>query len=363
MQEVITGFLSDVPVLSFQLYGASVAAWIGAVLLAVICSCIIRGMLSMLARRVRRLMTFINTDFTTILAELLENTNLVVIIVGSSLLAGEVVALPDALLRGLRMVFTISVLIQIGMWGSRVVAVLIEHHLKTADQPAAKSALGLVSFGGKVVVWSAISLLILENLGIDITALVAGLGVGGVAVALAVQNILGDVFGSLSIVLDKPFEVGDFVVVGDFLGTVERIGIKTTRIKSLSGEQIVFSNSDLLSSRIRNYKRMYERRVLFSLGVTYQTSYEKLKLIPTIIREIIESQSQTRFDRAHFARYAASSLDFEIVYYVISSDYTLYMNIQQAINLSIFERFEAEGIEFAYPTQTIFLQNSSGGES
>jgi small-conductance mechanosensitive channel len=192
---------------------------------------------------------------------------------------------------------------------------------------------------------------------------VAGLGIGGIAVALAIQNILGDLFASLSIALDKPFVIGDFIIVDQLLGTVEHIGLKTTRIRSLSGEQIVFSNADLLNSRIRNYKRMYERRVVFSIGVTYQTPYEKLASIGTTLKEIIESQPDVRFDRAHFREYADSSLNYEVVYYVKSPDYNRYMDIQQAINLEIYRRFQDGGIEFAYPTRTLYLQDTLDDES
>ena len=220
-----------------------------------------------------------------------------------------------------------------------------------------------MSFIARLVLWATILLLILDNLGIDITALVAGLGIGGVAIALAVQNILGDLFASLSIVLDKPFVLGDFVIVGDLMGSVENIGIKTTRVRSLSGEQLVFSNNDLLTSRIRNFGRMQERRVVFKLGVIYQTPADKLEEISGIIREAIEAQDKTRFDRSHFASYGDFSLDFETVYYVLSADYNLYMDIQQAINLSIFRRFADEGIEFAYPTQTLFLEKEQASET
>jgi len=207
-----------------------------------------------------------------------------------------------------------------------------------------------------LILWSVIVLMALENVGIDITALVAGLGVGGIAVALAVQNILGDLFASLSIVLDKPFVIGDFIIIGDYMGTVEHIGLKTTRIRSLSGEQLVFANNDLLQSRIRNFKRMYERRVVFNLGVVYQTPHEKLQKIPQIVREIIEQQHPVRFDRAHFKSFGDFSLNFEVVYWVQNPDYTVYMDIQQAINLEIYRRFAEEGIEFAYPTQSIFVE-------
>jgi len=200
-------------------------------------------------------------------------------------------------------------------------------------------------------------LLALDNLGVNITALVAGMGIGGIAVALAAQNILGDLFASISIVLDKPFVINDFIIVGDYMGSVEHIGVKTTRIRSLSGEQIVFSNTDLLNSRVRNFKRMVERRVVFSFGVVYGTPAEKLEAIPGIVRGIIEAIDGTRFDRAHFAKYGDSSLDFEVVYFVVTGDYNVYMDIQQAINLAIYRSFEDEGLGFAFPTQTIFLGN------
>jgi len=218
------------------------------------------------------------------------------------------------------------------------------------------NAIGFVS---RIVIWSLVVLLALDNAGIDVTALVAGLGVGGVAVALAVQNILGDLFASLSIVFDKPFAVGDFLIIDSYMGSVEYVGLKTTRLRSLSGEQRVFSNSDLLGSRIRNYGRMYERRVSFDIGVTYQTPRDKLRMIPEILREAIESQKQTRFDRSHFKAYGDSSLLFETVYYVGVPDYNIYMDIQQAVNLRVHERFEEEGVEFAYPTRTLLVRSLS----
>ena len=213
-----------------------------------------------------------------------------------------------------------------------------------------------LSFLARLLLWVTVLLLVIDNLGIDVTALVAGMVIGGIAIALAVQNILSDLFASLSIVLDKPFVNGDFVVVGDMAGSVEHVGIKTTRIRSISGEQLVFSNSDLLQSRIRNFGRMQQRRVVFSLGVTYQTPAEKLERIPALLRAAIETQEKVRFDRSHFASYGDSALNFETVYYVESSDYAEHMDILQAINLRIYRSFEDAGIEFAYPTQTLFLE-------
>lgn len=204
-------------------------------------------------------------------------------------------------------------------------------------------------------VWSIALVFLLDNLGVKITTVVAGLGIGGIAVALAAQAVLGDLFSYFVIFFDRPFEIGDFIIVGDKLGVVEHIGIKTTRIRSLSGEQLVFSNTDLTNSRVHNYKKMERRRVVFKLGVIYQTPSEKLKKIPSMVKSIIDAQDGADFDRGHFAAYGDFSLNFEFVYYVTGADYNKYMDIQQAINLSIYEAFEQDGIEFAYPTQTLFV--------
>ncbi len=207
----------------------------------------------------------------------------------------------------------------------------------------------------KVILWGLGLVFILDNLGFNISAVIAGLGIGGVAVALAAQAILGDLFNYFVIFFDKPFEEGDFIIIGDYLGVIEHIGIKTTRVRSLGGEQLVFSNTDLTSSRVRNYKRMNKRRVLFKVGVTYQTTSEQMKKIPAIVTDIIKSIDDAVFDRAHFQSYGDFSLVIEIVYYVMGGDYNKYMDIQQKINFMIKEKFEKEGIEFAYPTQTLFV--------
>ncbi|MFH1247586.1 MAG: mechanosensitive ion channel family protein [Candidatus Omnitrophota bacterium] len=206
-----------------------------------------------------------------------------------------------------------------------------------------------------VAIWGLAIVFFMDNLGFKITAVIAGLGIGGVAVALAAQAVLGDLFSYFAILFDRPFEIGDFIITGDYLGSVEHIGIKTTRIRSLGGEQLIFSNTDLTNSRVRNYKRMERRRVVFSLGVTYQTPLEKIKIIPGIIQNIIKNIKDTAFDRAHFLSYGDFSLVFEIVYYVIGADYNKYMDIQQEINFAIKKEFEARAIEFAYPTQTLFV--------
>lgn len=211
----------------------------------------------------------------------------------------------------------------------------------------------------KVLVWGLAIAFFLDNLGFKITAVVAGLGIGGVAVALAAQAVLKDLFSYISIIFDRPFEVGDFIIIGEYLGTVEQIGIKTTRISSLSGEQLIFSNSDLTDSRVRNYKKMQRRRVSFKFSVTYQTPVEKLKEIPKIVENIIKDIDDAVFDRTHFSSYGDFSLIFEVVYYILGSNYNKYMDIQQKINLSIKEEFEKQKIEFAYPTQVLYINKNS----
>jgi small-conductance mechanosensitive channel len=188
----------------------------------------------------------------------------------------------------------------------------------------------------------------------------ASLGIGGIAVALAVQSILGDIFSSVSIALDKPFVIGDFIVVDDYMGNVEYVGLKTTRIRSLGGEQIVFSNTELLKNRIRNYKRMLERRVLFQFGIAYETPTEQVEAIPGMVREIITGSGfDTRFDRAHFQSYGENALQFEVVYYVLDPDYNKYMDIQQQINLALLRGFRERGIGFAHPTRMLHIVSNA----
>jgi small-conductance mechanosensitive channel len=245
----------------------------------------------------------------------------------------------------------------------RIVTSTIQHLLQAYVKAQEDGAEKLKQLKGitvviNIVIWGLGLVFLFDNLGYNVTAIVTGLGIGGVAIALAAQNILGDLFNYFVIFFDRPFEIGDFVVVDDKLGTVEYIGLKTTRLKSLSGEQLIISNSDLTNSRLHNFKRMTRRRILFSLGVLYETPIEKLKIIPDIIKSILAEQDSITADRVHFARYGSFSLDFEIVYFVESPDYNAYMDVQQRVNLRIFEEFTKHGIEFAYPTQTLFVNKS-----
>ncbi len=272
-------------------------------------------------------------------------------------------AMPENYRSNLTMALYVVLIIQGGILISYILRSWVFHHLarRAKRDQTTMGALAFFNFLIQFFVWAIVVLSALNAMGKDVTTLIAGLGVGGVAVALALQKILGDLFSSLSIVLDKPFVIGDFIIFDNYniLGTVERIGLKTTRLRSLTGEQIVCSNSYILEAQVRNFKRMHERRVLFKLGVIYQTSYEMLKRIPIILRDVVEAHDRTRFDRAHFQAYGDFSLNFEVVYYVLSSDYNIYMDIQQDINLEIYRRFKEEGIEFAYPTSMTYVNQDS----
>jgi len=309
-------------------------------------------------RRLSVLAKHTETQIDDLLLDVLSTTKYYFLFFVSIYIGSNFFVLPQNIFKAWDKIFFAVVVIQIAFWLGRGINFVISVNVKKrmVDDAASTTTISVLGFISKLLLWSIVLLLVLDNLGINITSLIAGLGIGGIAVALAVQNILGDLFASLSIVIDKPFVIGDFIVVDELKGTVEHIGLKTTRLRSLGGEQLIFSNNDLLKSRIQNYKRMVERRIVFGFGVTYQTIPEKLPQINDIVRKIIMKQEKVRFERVHFKDYGESALNFEVVYFVINQDYNLYMDIQQAINLEIFCRFRQEGIEFAYPTRTLFFQ-------
>ena len=287
-------------------------------------------------------------------------TYLALVIVVCFYAGSLVLELPPRVQALITRVAVIAFLLQLAVWGDRAVRAWrsIYHSNRDADGAAAADSIGrnsmsVLSFTLRLVLWVVIALMVLDNLGVNITALVASLGVGGIAVALAVQNILGDLFASLSIVLDRPFVTGDFIIVGDALGTVENIGLETTRLRGLGGEQIVFSNAELLKSRIHNQQRMQTRRVAFVLHVSYRSTEEQLRAIPGLIRSAVERQSSAMFERSHFSAWGESAIDFETVYHVDSADYFVHMDTQQAIFLTIYGSFAKAGIVFAHPTRVV----------
>ena len=341
-------------------FGDSLPDWLIALAIAIGVTVVFYYAHRLVARRLRLRAVRTVTQWDDLLADILTHTYFLFLLIVALYLGLQYVDLPPRLNRLSDRVVTLALLVQLALWGNRAIHWWLTHKRATSvPEAGARTTVAILGFIARVAVWALALLMILDNLGIDITALVAGLGIGGVAVALALQNILGDVFASLSIALDKPFVVGDFIVVGPEMGTVEYIGIKTTRLRSLSGEQIIVANADLLKSRIHNYKRMSERRIQFSFGVVYETPVEAVQRIPQIVRDIILAQPNTRFDRAHFKGFGDSSLDFEVVYYVGTPEYNEFMDVQQAINVALLQRFAAEHIAFAYPTRTLYVNNAA----
>ena len=351
--------------LSMVILGHPLSGWLAFFGVGIGLLCTARMMRSFLANRFKRLDRNRGDNFYGLTASLIERLSLLLMAILSFFAGSRFLELTAKTEKWLSAIVVIAVILQAARWGNALVDFWLNRYLlkqaSAEGERMTKTTLRAVGFVGRLVIITVAVLLALDNIpGVEITALVASLGIGGIAIAIAVQNVLADLFASLSIVLDKPFVIGDFIIVDTHMGSVEYIGLKTTRLHSLSGEQLIFSNSDLLNSRIRNYKRMAERRVVFSIGVVYQTPYVKLRKIPDIIRQIIELQETVRFDRAHFQGFGESALNFEIVYYVLSSDYSVYMDIQQAINLAIYEGFEQQEITFAFPTRTLQIQATDG---
>ncbi len=337
-------------------YVISVAVFLVALLL-------VRVFKHIILRRLRVWAERTSTKIDDFMIHTFEKTLFPIFYFGSFYLAVRILVLPPALNKYIDVLGVVV----LTFFGVRFLIALV---IYVIEMYWARKEGGTVQAGNirgifpviKVVMWGIGIAFLLDNLGFKISTVIAGLGIGGVAVALAAQAVLGDLFSYFAILFDRPFEIGDFIIIDDYMGTIEHVGLKTTRIRSLGGEQLVFSNTDLTNSRVRNYKRMDKRRVVFSLGVTYQTGLEDLKEIPSIIRGIIDNVNSTIFDRAHFASYGDFSLNFEVVYYVMSSDYNKYMDIQQKINIEIMEEFLKRGIEFAYPTQTVFLSKEGVAE-
>lgn len=349
-------------ILSYQFLGNDVYSWLlfGAVFVV-----IFMGLLT--TRRIlhTRLKVWVKktaTDLDDFFISLIRETKGLFLAMVSLLCASHLVLSVTAQSSQIVLkVFVITFLIQAAIWGKDAIQFFLGRYVAkrrvvAGDDASLETTIGGVQFLVRMALYVFIGLLIVENLGFDVKTLIAGLGIGGIAVALAAQNILGDLFASISIVLDKPFVVGDMILVDGMQGSVEKIGLKTTRLRSITGEQIIVSNASLLNGKIRNFKRMFERRVVFSVGVVYQTAAEKIRRIPLLIQEIISRQELVRFDRAHFKGFGPSSLDFEVVYFVVSPAFDDYVGIENEINNQIFVAFEREQIEFAYPTQTVYLQ-------
>tara|TARA_B100000131_G_scaffold61304_1_gene57137 strand:+ start:38792 stop:39865 length:1074 start_codon:yes stop_codon:yes gene_type:complete len=278
-------------------------------------------------------------------------------------ISSKFISLDDQIVFRIQQIFIIVFLWQFTKWAIAISSLVFEKYKSTReaenDMHSVTAISGLTKLA-RFVIWTIFLLLALDNLGVNITALVAGLGIGGLAIALAAQSILGDLFASLTIMIDKPIAIGDYIVIDNYMGTVKNIGIKSTKIESLSGEEIIISNSDLLNSRLRNYhqSRMQKRRTTIMLGVVYNTPYEKLNSIQPLLTNIVNSMKSTDFVRASMVEFADFSLNFELVYNVLSSDHTEYIEINHKLRMKIFEEFEKNNIDFAFPTRTIHIENS-----
>jgi small-conductance mechanosensitive channel len=348
-----------VELLARTYYGNQVRGYLFAagVALAVLVGAVVARLL--LARKLGALAARTQTRVDDLVVDVIQHTRTWVVLVVAIYLGATSLTLPPHLGRGIQIAAVVALLVQIGLWSGGVIRFLAGNYRARKEREGDTGTLGtvqLLALVARAVVWAMVLLLILENLGVNVTALVAGLGIGGIAVALAIQNILSDLFASVSIMLDKPFAVGDLITVGPESGRVQSIGIKTTRLRSLSGEELVFANNDLLQSRIRNFERMTERRVLFTVGVTYQTPAAQVEELPALLRGLVEATPGVRFDRAHFKAFGDSALLYEVVYFVTTADYPGFMDAQQRINFAIVRAFEERGISMAYPTQTVFLQ-------
>jgi len=340
-----------------EIFGNTISRYLLTVVIFTSGILILRILIRRIIKKIRKFSEKTSTTIDDFLADILEDIALPLLYCAVGYAALKTLVFPDmankvfnyAALAG-SVYFLVKFLIALVAYGFSV-------YLRNRgnDETLEKSLQGILTVV-KFLVWGCATIFFLDNLGFKVSAVLAGLGIGGVAVALAAQAVLKDLFSYFCILFDQPFIVGDFIIVGDFMGSIEHIGIKTTRIRSLSGEMLIFSNSDLTDSRVRNYKLMEKRRVLFKLGVVYQTPIGQMEEIPAMIERIIKSIEGTVFERAHFISFGDFSLDFEIVYHVIGGDYNKYMDIQQQINFALMREFSEKGIEFAYPTQTLFLQ-------
>lgn len=315
--------------------------------------------------RLKALSSRTHTDFDDAMIGAVAGIRAWVYTIVSIFVALQFVTVPETIDKGITAIFLFAVAWQC----IEIAATFVDYFAvrlleKDADgdgvvDPNAATASHMVTLLARIVLWVLGILFVLSNLGIEITSLIAGLGIGGIAVAFALQGILSDLFASFSLYFDKPFRIGDFIVIGTDSGTVEKIGIKSTRIRTLQGEELVVSNAELTTARVQNFKKMSERRIVVQFGITYETPQDKVKMVPDIVKRIFEALNGGRLDRVHFTTFGDSSLVFEVVYFVESSNYTKYLDIQQAFNFDLMARFAEVGIEFAYPTQTIYTKTVS----
>lgn len=347
-----------VPVLERMVYGNTLGHWVVVVSAAVVLPFVLVFLKTHLLHWIRQKSAQTQALWDDDAAHVISQTRTFVLVGLTFTLLAQTLSLPKALQRGFEIAALVLVFLQLFFWLDSAAKILLRRTLHTeiaSHGSLASPKAVILSFLLRAALSALVLLLFLDNLGVNITALVTGLGIGGIAVALAVQNILGDLFASASIALDKPFEVDDFIVVGEVSGNVEKVGLKTTRIRSLSGEQIIFPNADLLQSRVRNFKRMTQRRVQFRFGIEYATPPEKIDLAQSLVKDILLSTEKTRFDRVHFVQLAESALEFEVVYWVLSSEFIVFADVHHSVLKRMLEAFAENNLTFAFPTRTVMV--------
>ncbi len=337
--------------------GNPLLAWVRAAIIIAIVLVGVSG-IRLFARRLRKKHLEAHQDDISVKLIILSNLgmlNYLVAVFIAQYFAIMSLAVSARAYRISKYLFIIAVFMQILIWANNTLNLYGQKYIQR--NPSSITAMSVFSLMWKVAAFTLIFLVMLDQLGFNITALLAGLGVGGIAIAFALQNVLSDVFGSLAIIFDKPFKVGDTIQIGTFIGRVEKVGLKTTRVRSLRGEQLVFSNNELLKSTVQNFGDLQERRISQVIGVTYETSHDKLKKVPEIIKEAIFSQPNTSLDHITLKQFADSSLNFEVQYYIRIAEEAPWLQIEHNINLEIIRLFEKEGISFAYPTRTVYTKN------
>ncbi len=341
--------------LELELLGNPVSRWLIAFGVALAVALVLRIIIGVILGRLQKLTHKTQTGIDDAIVGALKSTRAFFYLLMGLYCGSLALDLPDEADRILSIGARLVLLIQFGFWLSHAITAVVRDIKAEDDDSGRKTTATAVGFMARIIIWTVVVLLALANMGVEISALIAGLGIGGVAAALAIQNVLGDLIASLSIYFDRPFDLGDFIIVGSEMGTVEKVGMRTTRVAGLGGEQIIMANADLERARVRNFKRMEERRIVFRVGIEYNLPFEKVQKAAGLLKEIVDSVDGVRFDRAHFAGYGDSALEHEVVYYVESPDYMVYMDKQHEINLAIYKRFEEAGLGFAFPTRTVHL--------
>ncbi len=344
--------------LNYEVFGNTGRDYLTAAILAVAGILLLNLFKRVVLIRIRAAASRTKTEFDDVLVSIISKVHWPLYVLISAYIATQTLALPPVIER----LFHYSLIISVAYYATRAVQDVVDFTAnnlikKREKNGGAHEASVIRTFVriAKWLLWAVAILVVVSNLGFNVTTLVAGLGIGGLAIAFAFQKILEDIFSSISIYFDKPFEIGDFIIVGEHMGVVKNVGIKSTRIQALQGEEIIISNRELTSTRIQNFKKMEKRRVAFKFGLVYGTSNAKLEKALAIVKDVVKKAKLAELDRVHFKEFGDFSLNLEVVYYLNSKEYNDYMDTQQEINMGIKEGFEKERIEFAYPTQTIVL--------